>query len=90
MLVVAHGLLLTYDHDPTEDELVSLDELQEKVQEFEDYVQSTDIAAMQSTSPSVSPMCEELITGHRIVIASCCIKCVERDCMRSLRILLYT
>ena len=31
-----------------EDELVSLDELQEKVQEFEDYVQSTDIAAMQS------------------------------------------
>ncbi|KAB5595709.1 Elongation factor 1-beta [Ceratobasidium theobromae] len=31
-----------------EDELVSLDELQEKIQEFEDYVQSTDIAAMQS------------------------------------------
>jgi len=30
-----------------EDELVSLDELQEKVQEFEDFVQSTDIAAMQ-------------------------------------------
>ena len=32
----------------TEDELVSLDELQEKVQEFDDYVQSTDVAAMQS------------------------------------------
>lgn len=32
-----------------EDELVSLDELQEKIQEFEDYVQSTDVAAMQST-----------------------------------------
>ncbi|EPQ55879.1 hypothetical protein GLOTRDRAFT_60692 [Gloeophyllum trabeum ATCC 11539] len=30
-----------------EDELVSLDELQEKIQEFDDYVQSTDIAAMQ-------------------------------------------
>ena len=30
-----------------EDELVSLDELQEKIQEFEDYVQSTDVAAMQ-------------------------------------------
>ncbi|SJL11035.1 related to EFB1-translation elongation factor eEF1beta [Armillaria ostoyae] len=30
-----------------EDEKVSTDELQEKVQEFEDYVQSTDIAAMQ-------------------------------------------
>lgn len=33
-----------------EDELVSLDELQEKVAEFEDYVQSTDVAAMQSKS----------------------------------------
>ncbi|KLO10566.1 hypothetical protein SCHPADRAFT_514132 [Schizopora paradoxa] len=30
-----------------EDELVSLDELQEQIQEFEDYVQSTDIRAMQ-------------------------------------------
>jgi len=31
-----------------EDELVSLDELQEKLAEFEDYVQSSDVAAMQS------------------------------------------
>ena len=31
-----------------EDELVSLDELQERVAEFEDYVQSSDVAAMQS------------------------------------------
>jgi elongation factor 1-beta len=30
-----------------EDEKVSTDDLQEKIQEFEDYVQSTDIAAMQ-------------------------------------------
>jgi len=30
-----------------EDELVSLEELQEKIAEFEDYVQSTDVAAMQ-------------------------------------------
>ncbi|KAI0920634.1 translation elongation factor EF-1 beta subunit (eEF1B) [Taiwanofungus camphoratus] len=30
-----------------EDELVSLDDLQEKVAEFDDYVQSSDIAAMQ-------------------------------------------
>ncbi|KAF7307871.1 hypothetical protein MKEN_01147600 [Mycena kentingensis (nom. inval.)] len=30
-----------------EDEKVSTDELQEQIQEFEDYVQSTDIAAMQ-------------------------------------------
>lgn len=34
-----------------EDEKVSTDELQEKIAEFEDYVQSTDIAAMQSKSP---------------------------------------
>ena len=32
----------------TEDEKVSTDELQEKIAEFEDYVQSTDITAMQS------------------------------------------
>ncbi|KAI6112053.1 hypothetical protein EV401DRAFT_234253 [Pisolithus croceorrhizus] len=30
-----------------EDELVSLDELQEKISEFDDYVQSSDVAAMQ-------------------------------------------
>jgi elongation factor 1-beta len=33
-----------------EDEKVSLDELQEKISEIEDYVQSTDVAAMQSKS----------------------------------------
>lgn len=36
------------NHDFAEDELISLDDLQEEVQEFEDFVQSTDIAAMQS------------------------------------------
>ena len=30
-----------------EDELVSLDDLQEKIAEFEDFVQSTDVQAMQ-------------------------------------------
>lgn len=30
-----------------EDELISLDELQDKIAEFDDYVQSTDVAAMQ-------------------------------------------
>ena len=30
-----------------EDEKVSLDDLQEQIQDIEDYVQSTDIAAMQ-------------------------------------------
>jgi EF-1 guanine nucleotide exchange domain len=34
-----------------EDELVSLDELQEKIAEFEDHVQSSDVAAMQSKRP---------------------------------------
>jgi hypothetical protein len=38
-----------------EDEKVSLDELQEKISEFEDYVQSSDVAAMQSMlSPSAA------------------------------------
>ena len=43
-------------HNFAEDELVSLDDLQEKVQEFEDFVQSTDIAAMQSMSIPVFSM----------------------------------
>ena len=30
-----------------EDEKVSLEELQEQIEEFEDYVQSSDVAAMQ-------------------------------------------
>jgi elongation factor 1-beta len=30
-----------------EDEKISLSELEEEIQEFEDYVQSTDVAAMQ-------------------------------------------
>jgi hypothetical protein len=32
-----------------EDEKISLDELQEEIADFEDYVQSSDVAAMQST-----------------------------------------
>lgn len=44
MLLHVHGSC------DSEDDKVSLDDLQEKVQEFEDYVQSTDIAAMQSKS----------------------------------------
>lgn len=30
---------------------MSLDDLQEKIAEFEDYIQSSDVAAMQSTFP---------------------------------------
>lgn len=39
---------MSSSHASTEDELVSLEELQEKIAEFEDYVQSSDVAAMQS------------------------------------------
>lgn len=39
-----------------EDEKVSTDELQEKIAEFDDYVQSTDIAAMQSAFHSRLPL----------------------------------
>lgn len=41
----------------TEDELVSTDELQDKIAEFDDYVQSTDIAAMQSEFITVDFVC---------------------------------
>jgi translation elongation factor EF-1beta len=45
-----------------EDDLVSLDELQEKIQEFEDYVQSTDVAAMQSTLCTLRRVHTQLLT----------------------------
>ena len=38
----------TISSSDAEDELVSLDDLQEKVAEFDEYVQSSDVAAMQS------------------------------------------
>lgn len=44
----AFAKLVSFSGIFAEDELVSLDDLQEKVAEFEDYVQSSDIAAMQS------------------------------------------
>ncbi|KAL5490152.1 hypothetical protein ACEPAI_4985 [Sanghuangporus weigelae] len=47
-----------------EDDLVSLDELQEQIQEFEDYVQSTDVAAMQTaalTAASPSRISSEIV-----------------------------
>ena len=45
-----------------EDEKVSTDELQEKIAEFEDYVQSTDIAAMQSTSFGMQSSSSDLLS----------------------------
>ena len=51
----------------TEDELVSLDELQDKVQEFEDYVQSTDVAAMQSEFFALSVVRRTLTVNYRAV-----------------------
>lgn len=44
--------MLATDH--AEDELISLDELQEQIQEFDDYIQSSDVAAMQSMYPQSS------------------------------------
>ena len=41
--------------------MISLDELQEQIAEFEDYVQSTDIAAMQS-------MCDLSVHVHLLTM----------------------
>ena len=51
----------------SEDEKVSLDELQEKVAEFDDYVQSSDVAAMQSTYLLTSLIFRHLTPYSRIV-----------------------
>jgi len=52
-----------------EDELVSLDELQEKIAEFEDYVQSTDVAAMQSEFPPTSTASADMLMQRVLIRA---------------------
>ncbi|KAL5511801.1 hypothetical protein ACEPAH_5019 [Sanghuangporus vaninii] len=55
-----------------EDDLVSLDELQEQIQEFEDYVQSTDVAAMQTaalTAADPSRISSEFVFGNCVINA---------------------
>jgi len=47
LIAVGFGIKKLQINLVVEDEKVSLDELQEEISEFEDYVQSTDIAAMQ-------------------------------------------
>jgi elongation factor 1-beta len=47
LVAVGFGIKKLQINLVVEDEKVSLDDLQEKIQEFEDYVQSTDVAAMQ-------------------------------------------
>jgi elongation factor 1-beta len=47
LVAVGFGIKKLQINLVVEDEKVSLDELQEKIQDIEDYVQSSDIAAMQ-------------------------------------------
>lgn len=47
LVAVGFGIKKLQINLVVEDEKVSLDELQEQIQEFEDYVQSTDVVAMQ-------------------------------------------
>jgi hypothetical protein len=69
----------------SEDEKVSLDELQEKIGEDEDHVQSTDVAAMQSRFAKQS-CCFRCLTeylSHRIVEYESLICCFIHCCVRS-------
>lgn len=47
LVPVGYGVSKLQINLVVEDEKVSLDELQEELAEFEDYIQSSDIAAMQ-------------------------------------------
>lgn len=47
LVAVGYGVKKLQINLVCEDNLVSLEELEEKIQGFEDFVQSTDIAAMQ-------------------------------------------
>lgn len=73
--VLFASLFLQGTHSPSEDELVSLDELQETIAEFEDYVQSTDIAAMQSMQ-DVYPVVCRLTDVSRALDSTCLDVCV--------------
>lgn len=56
LVPVGYGVRMLQINLVIEDEKISLDELQEQIAEFEDYVQSTDVAAMQSTLSSKSSL----------------------------------
>ncbi len=47
LVAVGYGIKKLQINLVVEDEKVSTDQLQEEIQEFEDYVQSTDVVAMQ-------------------------------------------
>lgn len=47
LVAVGFGIKKLQINLVVEDDKVSLDELQETIQDFEDYVQSTDVVAMQ-------------------------------------------
>ena len=47
LIAVGYGIKKLQINLVIEDDKVSLDELQEKIEGFEDYVQSSDVAAMQ-------------------------------------------
>lgn len=47
LVPIGYGIRKLQINLVVEDEKVSLDELQEKIQEIEDYVQSSDVVAMQ-------------------------------------------
>jgi hypothetical protein len=49
---------------------VSLDDLQDKIAEFEDYVQSSDVAAMQSKRCRFIVLNTSLISSPRVVSLS--------------------
>jgi hypothetical protein len=69
----------------SEDEKVSLDELQEKISEFEDYVQSTDVAAMQSQFLSFLVILTSILTESPFRAVNKI--CIFRDCFRRLHVL---
>lgn len=47
LVAVGFGIKKLQINLVVEDEKISLDELQEEIQEFDDYVQSSDVVAMQ-------------------------------------------
>jgi len=67
LVAIGYGIKKLQINLVVEDEKVSTDELQGEIEEFEDYVQSTDIAAMQKVGPYITlTLTKSLLTNQSI------------------------
>jgi translation elongation factor EF-1beta len=67
LVAVGYGIKKLQINIVIEDELVSVDELQDKIASFDDYVQSSDVAAMQSEFHSLLAALTRVLTRRNFL-----------------------